>query len=46
VLYCCSATALTNERDEVEEGTKRATGLWLYSIFEFQRGVGNMLGCS
>ena len=37
VLYCRFATALTD---------KPATGLWLYSIFEFQRGVGNLIGGS
>ncbi len=25
---------------------KPAAGLWLYSIFEFQRGVGNLIGGS
>jgi MFS family permease len=35
VLYCRFATSLTSDR---------ATGLWLYSIFEFQRGVGNIVG--
>jgi hypothetical protein len=37
VLYCRFVTALTD---------KPATGLWLYSIFEFQRGVGNLIGGS
>lgn len=46
MLYCRFATALTNEVDGggVEDGCKRATGLWLYSIFEFQRGLGNIVG--
>jgi hypothetical protein len=35
VLYCRFVTTLTDDR---------ATGLWLYSIFEFQRGVGNIVG--
>jgi sugar phosphate permease len=35
VLYCRFATSLTSQR---------ATGLWLYSIFEFQRGAGNIIG--
>lgn len=35
VLYCRLASSLTSQR---------ATGLWLYSIFEFQRGAGNILG--
>jgi MFS family permease len=35
VLYCRFATSLSSER---------ATGLWLYSIFDFQRGVGNIVG--
>lgn len=35
VLYCRFVTALSDER---------ATGLWLYSIFERQRGAGNILG--
>jgi MFS family permease len=35
VMYCRFATSLSGER---------ATGLWLYSIFEFQRGVGNIAG--
>ena len=35
MLYCRFVTALTEDR---------ATGLWLYSIFEFQRGVGNIVG--
>jgi hypothetical protein len=34
---------LTND-EEIEKGSQRATGLWLYSIFEFQRGLGNILG--
>jgi sugar phosphate permease len=34
VLYYRFVTLLTN---------KPATGLWLYSIFEFQRGVGNLI---
>jgi sugar phosphate permease len=37
VLYCRFATSLTSQR---------ATGLWLYSIFEFQRGAGNIIGGS
>ena len=37
MLYCRFATSLTSQR---------ATGLWLYSIFEFQRGVGNIIGGS
>lgn len=47
VLYCRFATALTSHGErgsEVEKGSQRATGLWLYSIFEFQRGVGNIVG--
>jgi MFS family permease len=35
VLYCRFATTLTDQR---------ASGLWLYSIFEFQRGAGNIIG--
>jgi ATP/ADP translocase len=35
VLYCRFVTALTD---------KPAAGLWLYSIFEFQRGIGNLVG--
>ncbi|PMD60225.1 MFS general substrate transporter [Hyaloscypha bicolor E] len=35
VLYSRFATHLTDNR---------ATGLWLYSIFEFQRGIGNVIG--
>jgi MFS family permease len=35
VLYCRFVTVLTN---------KPAAGLWLYSIFEFQRGIGNLVG--
>jgi hypothetical protein len=34
-LYSRFATHLTDNR---------ATGLWLYSIFEFQRGIGNVIG--
>jgi len=34
VLYYRFVTALTN---------KPAAGLWLYSIFEFQRGIGNLV---
>jgi len=34
-MYCRFATSLSGER---------ATGLWLYAIFEFQRGVGNIAG--
>jgi sugar phosphate permease len=34
VLYCRFVTVLTN---------KPAAGLWLYSIFEFQRGIGNLI---
>ena len=37
MLYCRFVTALTD---------MSATGLWLYSIFEFQRGVGNLVGGS
>jgi hypothetical protein len=37
VLYCRFATALTG---------RRATVLWLYSILEFQRGAGNIIGGS
>ena len=35
MLYCRFVTVLTD---------KPATGLWLYSIFEFQRGIGNLIG--
>lgn len=35
VLYSRFVTVLTNDRD---------TGLWLYSIFEAQRGAGNIVG--
>jgi MFS family permease len=35
VLYCRFATALTDES---------STGLWLYSIFEFQRGASSIVG--
>lgn len=35
VLYCRFVTALTD---------KPTAGLWLFSIFEFQRGVGNLIG--
>ena len=35
VLYARFVTTLTDER---------STGLWLYSIFEFQRGGGNIAG--
>jgi hypothetical protein len=35
VLYCRFITVLTN---------KPATRLWLYSIFEFQQGIGNLVG--
>jgi hypothetical protein len=35
VLYYCFVIALTN---------KPAVGLWLYSIFEFQRGIGSLVG--
>jgi hypothetical protein len=35
VLYCRFVTALTNEP---------AAGLWLYSIFEFQSGLGSLVG--
>ncbi len=35
VLYCHFAVSLSSER---------ATGLWLYAIFDFQRGVGNIVG--
>jgi MFS family permease len=41
VLYCRFVTNLTST---LEGTTQRATGLWLYSIFEFQRGVGNIAG--
>jgi MFS family permease len=34
VLYCRFVTSLSSER---------ATGLWLYAIFDFQRGVGNVV---
>jgi hypothetical protein len=37
VLYCRFVTELTD---------KPAAGLWLYSIFEFQRGIGNLIGGS
>lgn len=37
VLYCRFATSLTSQR---------ATGLWLYALFEFQRGAGNIIGGS
>lgn len=37
VLYCRFVTTLTDDR---------AMGLWLYSIFEFQRGAGSILGGS
>jgi sugar phosphate permease len=37
VLYCRFVTALTDRPD---------AGLWLYSIFEFQRGIGNLIGGS
>ena len=42
VLYCRFATSLTSSLS----GTlsQSATGLWLYSIFEFQRGLGNIVG--
>jgi MFS family permease len=35
VLYCRFVTCLTDDR---------ATGLWLYSLFDFQRGVGSIVG--
>ena len=35
VLFCRFVTALTD---------KPAAGLWLYSIFELQRGIGNLVG--
>jgi hypothetical protein len=35
VLYCRFVTVLTEQP---------AAGLWLYSIFEFQRGIGNLIG--
>lgn len=35
MLYCRFVTALTD---------KPAAGLWLYSIFEFQRGIGILVG--
>lgn len=41
VLYCRFVTNLTSTSSEMSQ---RATGLWLYSIFEFQRGVGNIIG--
>ncbi|KAE9364850.1 MFS general substrate transporter [Stipitochalara longipes BDJ] len=44
VLYCRFATALTIDGDGVDRASQRATGLWLYSILEFQRGVGNIAG--
>ncbi|KAH8751427.1 major facilitator superfamily domain-containing protein [Hyaloscypha finlandica] len=53
VLYCRFATSLTSTEElrgvegrgsGVERGNQRATGLWLYSIFDFQRGVGNIVG--
>jgi len=37
VLYARFATELTKER---------GTGLWLYSVFEFQRGMGTVIGGS
>jgi hypothetical protein len=42
VLYCRFATSLTSSLS----GTlsQSATGLWLYSVFEFQRGLGNIVG--
>jgi hypothetical protein len=42
VLYCRFATSLTSSLSGTL--TQRATGLWLYSIFEFQRGLGNIVG--
>lgn len=53
MLYCRFATSLTSTEElrgvegrgsGVERGNQRATGLWLYSIFDFQRGVGNIVG--
>jgi hypothetical protein len=42
VLYCRFATSLTSSLS----GTlsQSATGMWLYSIFEFQKGLGYIVG--